>query len=52
MQGIDVQAHGQRLGLGGVEVMFEAKHLLTHGVVGRSSKSDTTDAESACAFNL
>jgi len=39
LQGVDVQAHGQRLGLGGVEVMFEAKHLWTHGDVGRSSKS-------------
>jgi len=52
-QGGDVQAHGQGLGLAGVEVMFEAEHLLTHGGdVGRSSKSNTTDAESACAFNL
>jgi len=40
----------QGLGLGGVEVMFEAEHLLTQG--GRSSKSNTTDAESACAFIL
>jgi len=53
LQGIDVQAHGQRLGLGGVEMMFEAEHLFTHGGdVGRSSRSNTTDAESACAFNL
>ena len=53
-QGIDAQAHGQRLPLGGVEVMFEAEHLLTHDDddVGRSSRSNTTDAESACAFNL
>jgi len=33
--------------------MFEAEHLLTHDDdVGRNSKSNTTDAESACAFNL
>ena len=53
-QGIDVQAHGQRLGLGGVEVMFEAEHFLTHDDddVGRSSKSNTTDAESARTLNL
>ena len=52
LQGVDVQAHGQRLGLGGVEVMFEAEHLLTHGDVGRSSNANTTDAESARAINL
>jgi len=48
-----VQAHGQRLGLGGAEMMFEAKYLLTHGDdVCRSSSSNSTDAESACMLHL
>ena len=49
-----IQARGQRLGLGDVEVMFEAKYFWTHYDVhsSSSSSSNTSDEESACALNL